>query len=161
MDKNLLEDLKLHNRIRFKGGELWSVHDDCWVDFGGPKEIVVEKIDWTGGEDITGWVVGEPNHHVYGSDDCFEGIQITPELLLSKNFVENEHIYPYPCYEYRNEEHKFLVRYAFCEGSPKTKRKRNFIEIDAEQAETNVPCNYYHEFQNALKSCEIDEYMDF
>lgn len=87
-----------------------------------------------------------------------KNIPITSIILEQLGFVMNQHLYPFPYYEYENKEKKFKIGYAFPNGSNKTKFKENWIEIDSETAYIgHMTCTNLDCFRHVLNLCGIDE----
>lgn len=87
-------------------------------------------------------------------------IPLTPEILEKNGFVANKHIYPYPYYEYINENGKLKVGFAFPQGN-RTSYKEPWIYIDSENVFVeHLPCIYVHELQHALKLCGIEKNIE-
>ncbi len=96
----------------------------------------------------------EDNGYEY---DEIEPISITPEILEKNGFVANTHVYPYPYYEYINEEDKLKVGFAFPQGN-RTSYKEPWVYIDSEYVLVeHLPCIYVHQLQHALRLCNIDK----
>lgn len=86
-----------------------------------------------------------------------EPIPITPEVLEKIGFVANNHVYPYPYYEYVNREDDVKVGFAFPQGN-RTSYKEPFIYIDSVNGfAEHIPCMFVHQLQNALRLCKIDK----
>lgn len=86
-----------------------------------------------------------------------EPIPLTPEILEKNGFVANKHVYPYPYYEYINEEDKLKISFAFPKGN-RTSYKEPWVYIDSEYVFIeHLPCIYVHQLQHALRLCEIDK----
>lgn len=86
-----------------------------------------------------------------------EPIPITPEILGKNGFVANKHVYPYPYYEYVNEEDKLKIGFAYPQGN-RTSYKESWVYIDSEYVFVeHLPCTYVHELQHALRLCRIDK----
>ena len=86
-----------------------------------------------------------------------EPIPLTPEILEKNEFVANKHVYPYPYYEYVNEEDKLKISFAYPQGNG-TSYKESWVYIDSEYVFVeHLPCTYVHEFQHALRLCRIDK----
>ena len=82
-------------------------------------------------------------------------IPLTPEILENNGFIANEHVYPYPYYEYIVEEDKLKIGFAFPQGN-RTSYKEPWIYIDSERVFVeHLPCIYVHELQHALRLCGI------
>ena len=79
-----------------------------------------------------------------------EPIHTTAEILEKNGFVANKHVYPYPYYEYTNEEDKLKVGVAFPQGN-RTSYKEPWVYIDSEHVFIeHLPCIYVHQFQEIL-----------
>ena len=120
--------------------------------FDGSKIIV--KV--TGFKDDIVYGVSE-----YGTHWChiskIEPIPLTPEILEKNGFVANKHVYPYPYYEYTNEEDKLKVGFAFPQGN-RTSYKDPWVYIDSEHVFVeHLPCTFVHQLQHALRLCGIEK----
>lgn len=90
----------------------------------------------------------------FGLEDL-RPIPLTPEILEKNGFVANEHIYPYPYYEYIVEEDNLKIGFAFPQGN-RTSYKEPWIYIDSERVFVeHLPCIYVHELQHVLRLCGI------
>ena len=86
-----------------------------------------------------------------------EPISLTPEILEKDGFVANKHVYPYPYYEYTNEEDKLKIGFAFPQGN-KTSYKDPWVYIDSENVLiVHLPCIYVHQLQHALRLCRTEK----
>lgn len=86
-----------------------------------------------------------------------EPISLTPEILEKNEFMANKHIYPYPYYEYINEENKLKVGFAFPQGN-RTSYKEPWIYIDSENVFIeHLPCVFVHQLQQILRFCRIEK----
>lgn len=84
-------------------------------------------------------------------------ILVTPEILERTGFLLNNHIYPYPCYEYENKENKLKVVFAFPHGN-KTSYKDPWVFIDSENIYIeHLPCVFVHQLQQILRLCQIEK----
>lgn len=120
--------------------------------FDGSKIIV--KV--TGFKDGIVYGVSE-----YGTHWCqiskIEPIPLTTEILEKNEFVANKHVYPYPYYEYINEEAKLKIGFAFPQGN-RTSYKEPWVYIDSERVFVeHLPCIYVHQLQHAFKLCGIEK----
>lgn len=89
--------------------------------------------------------------------DEIEPIPITSEILEKNGFVANEHVYPYPYYEYINEKGRLNVGFVFPQGN-KTSYKEPWVYIDSEYVfVVHLPCIYVHELQHTLRLCRIEK----
>ena len=85
----------------------------------------------------------------------FQAIPLTVEILEKNGFVANKHVYPYPYYEYMNEDGKLKVGFAFPQGN-KTSYKEPWICIDSKYVFVeHLPCVFVHQLQHALRLCGI------
>ena len=92
--------------------------------------------------------------------DYLAQIPLTSEILEKNGFVANKHAYPYPYYEYTNEEGKVKVGFAFPQGN-RTSYKEPWVYIDSENVFIeHLPCIFVHQLQHALKLCEIDKTIE-
>lgn len=120
--------------------------------FDGSK-IVVRVTDFKGGI-----VYGDSEN---GSHWCnvekVEPIHTTAEILEKNGFVVNKHIYPYPYYEYINDEDKLEVGFAFPQGN-RTSYKEPWVYIDSENVFIeHLPCVFVHQLQQILRFCRIEK----
>ena len=82
-------------------------------------------------------------------------IPLTAEILEKNGFVANKHVYPYPYYEYTNEEDKVKVGFAFPQGN-RTSYKEPWVYIDSENVFIeHLPCIFVHQLQQILRFCGI------
>ena len=87
-------------------------------------------------------------------------IPITSEILEKNRFVANEHVYPYPYYEYINEEDKLKIGFAFPQGN-RTSYKDPWIYIDSERVFVeHLPCMFVHQLQHVLRLCGIEKEIE-
>ena len=105
--------------------------------------------------------IAEPFKKSLEAESFKKSIEITPEFLEKNGFVKNEHVYPYPYYEYVNEKLQIQVGYAFPSGSKKTKYKENWLEVDGKDiAVLHLPCKYVYQikmfFETFLKILLMD-----
>ena len=92
--------------------------------------------------------------------EVIEPIPLTLEILEKNEFVANKHVYPYPYYEYINEEDKLKVGFAFPQGN-RTSYKEPWVFIDSEYVFVeHLPCIYVHQLQHALRFCGIDKNIE-
>ena len=88
-----------------------------------------------------------------------EPIPITPEILEKNGFVANKHVYPYPYYEYI-EEDKLKIGFAFPQGN-RTSYKEPWVYIDSERVFVeHLPCMFVHLLQHALRLCGIEKTIE-
>jgi hypothetical protein len=113
-------------------------------------------------ESITKKMVGyhaEPNEHRINYlrlSEC-KPIHLTPEILEKNGFVANKHVYPYPYYEYTNEEDKLKIGFTFPQGE-RTSYKESWVYIDSERVFVeHLPCIFAHQLQQALRLCGIEK----
>lgn len=86
-----------------------------------------------------------------------EPIPTTPKILEKNEFLANKHVYPYPYYEYINEEDTLKIGFAFPQGN-RTSYKEPWVYIDSECVFVeHLPCVFVHELQYALKLCGIEK----
>lgn len=85
-----------------------------------------------------------------------EPILLTPEILEKNGFIANKHVYPYPYYEYINEENKLKVGFAFPQGN-RTSYKEPWIYIDSKNVFVVLPCVFVHQLQQILRFCRIEK----
>jgi hypothetical protein len=86
-----------------------------------------------------------------------EPIPIVAEILGKNGFLANRHVYPYPYYEYTNEEDKLKIGFAFPQGN-RTSYKEPWVYIDSENIFIeHLPCVFVHQLQHALKLCGIEK----
>lgn len=84
-------------------------------------------------------------------------IPLTPEILEKNGFVANNHVCPYPYYEYVNKEHKLEIGFGFPQGN-RIIFKEPWVYIDSEYVFIqHLPCIYVHQLQHALKVCGIEK----
>jgi len=89
-----------------------------------------------------------------------EPIPLTTEILEKYGFVVNKHIYPYPYYEYINEENKLKVGFAFPQGN-RTSYKDPWVYIDSKRVFVeHLPCMFVHELQHAFRLCGITKEIE-
>ena len=129
-------------------------------------DLIYVYFNWFDGSKIIGKVTGFKDGVVYGISDydthwCsikdVEPIPLTTEILENNGFVANEHVYPYPCYEYTSEEDKFKIGFAFPQGN-KTSYKDPWIYIDSERVYVeHLPCVFVHQLQQTLRLCGIEK----
>jgi len=92
--------------------------------------------------------------------DEIEPILLTPEILEKNGFVANKHVYPYPYYEYTNEEDKLKIGFAFPQGN-RTSYKDPWVYIDSECVFVeHLPCIFVHQLQHTLRLCEIEKEIE-
>lgn len=118
------------------------------------------------GSKIVVYVTGFKDRIVYGNSkndshwcniEDVEPIPLTPEILEKNGFVANKHVYPYPYYEYINEENKLKVGFAFPQGN-RTSYKEPWIYIDTENVFIeHLPCLFLHQLQQILRFCRIEK----
>lgn len=118
------------------------------------------------GSQIIVRVTGFKDGLVYGNSEngshwCtiekVEPISITSEILEKNAFVANTNVYPYPYYEYINEEEKVKVGFAFPQGN-RTSYKDPWIYIDSENIFIeHLPCSFIHQLQQILRFCGIEK----
>lgn len=84
-------------------------------------------------------------------------IPLTQEILEKNGFVANKHVYPYPYYEYINDENKLKIGFAFPQGN-RTSYKEPWVYIDSEYVYVeHLPCIYVHQLQHTLRLCKIEK----
>ena len=87
-------------------------------------------------------------------------ILLTSEILEKNGFLINKHVYPYPYYEYINEENKLKIGFAFPQGN-KTSYKEPWVCIDTECVYIeHLPCIFVHQLQHTLKLCGIEKEIE-
>lgn len=92
--------------------------------------------------------------------DKIEPISITAEILEKNGFVANKHVYPYPYYEYINNEDKLKVGFAFPQGN-RTSYKEPWVYIDSEHAfAEHLPCMFLHQLQQVMRFCGINKEIE-
>jgi len=98
----------------------------------------------------------ETTHNKYSNIELIEPIPITQEILEKNGFVANKHVYPYPYYEYRNEEDRLKIGFAFPQGN-RTSYKEPWVYIDSENIFIeHLPCAFVHQLQQILRFCRIE-----
>lgn len=122
-----------------------------------PKEIlIVDTIDSIRGIvylDLDGLGITEKIENI-------EPIPVTPEILEKNGFASNKRVYPYPYYEYINEEDKLKIGFAFPQGN-RTSYKEPWVYIDSERVFVeHLPCIYVHELQHVLRLCKINKNIE-
>lgn len=118
--------------------------------FDGSKIIV----QVTGFKDRIVYGDSEMGSHWCNIEDV-KPIPLTPEILEKNGFMANKHVYPYPYYEYINEENKLKVGFAFPQGN-RTSYKDPWIYIDSENVFIeHLPCLFLHQLQQILSFCRI------
>ena len=129
--------------------DLIYVYFNC---FDGSKIIV--KV--TGFNDGVVYGISDHGTHWCSIKDV-EPIPLTTEILENNGFVANEHVYPYPYYEYIDKEHKLKIGFAFPQGN-KTSYKDPWIYIDSECVFVeHLPCVFVHQLQHVLRLCGIEK----
>jgi hypothetical protein len=118
------------------------------------------------GDKIIVHVTGFNDGIVYGNSEngshwCsiekVEPIPISQEILEKSEFVSNKHVYPYPYYEYINEEDKLKIGFAFPQGN-RTSYKEPWVYIDSENVFIeHLPCIFVHQLQQILRFCRIEK----
>lgn len=125
------------------------------------NELMIE--DWVYRPDCYDKVKEIRNTGVIGIDSMrgliafgeIEPIPLTPEILEKNGFLANKHVYPYPYYEYINEEDKLKIGFAFPQGN-KTAYKEPWVYIDSERVFVeHLPCMFVHQLQQILRLCRI------
>ena len=107
-----------------------------------------------GGSNEVGWSNKE---RVWVNADNVEPIPLTPEILEKNGFVANKRVYPYPYYEYTNEEDKLKVGFTFPHGN-RTSYKDPWVYIDSENVFVeHLPCVFVHQLQHAFRLCGIEK----
>lgn len=102
-------------------------------------------------------VLNKNEHNIHLYLDEIEPIPLTTEILEKNEFVVNKHVYPYPYYEYINEENKLKVGFAFPQGN-RTSYKDPWVYIDSKRVFVeHLPCMFVHELQHTLKLCGIEK----
>lgn len=92
--------------------------------------------------------------------DDIEPIKLTEEILVKNGFCENIHYYPYPTYEYSDDEN-FVVRIAFPQDCDKTEYNKTFCEIDAKWCDIlHIDCEYVHQLQHLMRLCGIEKEIE-
>jgi len=100
-----------------------------------------------------------PEHFVRSLVD-FEPIPLTSDILEKNGFVSNKHVYPYPYYEYINEEDEVKIGFAYPQGN-RTSYKEPWVYIDSEHVFIeHLPCIFVHQLQHALRLCGIDKTIE-
>jgi hypothetical protein len=123
----------------------WLYRPDCYDQ--------VKEIRHTG-------VIGIDNLRGLIAFSELEPIPLTPEILKKNGFVANKHVYPYPYYEYINEEDKLKIGFAFPQGN-RTSYKESWVYIDSERVFVeHLPCVFVHKLQHALKLCGIEKEIE-
>jgi len=114
---------------------------------------------------IGDWVVGSSGEPfkigIIDPDFLFwnevQPIPLTPKILEKNGFVANNHICPYPYYEYVNKEHKLEIGFGFPQGN-QTIFKEPWVYIDSECVFIqHLPCIHVHQLQHALRLCGIEK----
>ena len=124
-----------------------------YVNYRG-QIIKVTSLYNKGGSNEVGW---SDKECVWVNADNVEPIPLTTEILEKNGFVANKHVYPYPFYEYINEEDKLKIGFAFPQGN-KTSYKEPWVYIDSENfLIVHLPCIYVHQLQHALRICRIEK----
>ena len=99
----------------------------------------------------------ETTHNEHSNIELIEPIPLTKEILEKNGFVANKHVYPYPYYEYINEEDKVKVGFAFPQGN-RTSYKEPWVYIDSENVFIeHLPCVFVHQLQQILRFCGIEK----
>ena len=89
-----------------------------------------------------------------------EPVPLISDILEKNGFVANTHVYPYPYYEYINEEDKLKVGFAFPQGN-RTSYKEPWIYIDSENVYIeHLPCMFVHQLQQILRLCGIKKEIE-
>ena len=102
---------------------------------------------------------GIENNSIFSPNDT-EPIPIIPEILEKNGFEANRHVYPYPYYEYTNEEDNLKVGFAFPQGN-RTSYKEPWVYIDSERVFVeHLPCMFVHQFQQAMRLCGIEKEIE-
>jgi len=132
----------------------WALHD------GEPyqiRQLGIYGVD-RDGKDYPAVCVGKPNGvGLIVERNEIEPIPITTEILEKNEFLANKHVYPYPYYEYTNEENKLKVGFAFPQGN-KTSYKEPWAYVDSENVFIeHLPCIFVHQLQHALRLCGIEK----
>lgn len=132
----------------------WVLHDREPYQI---RQLGIYGVD-RDGEDYAAVCVGKPNGvGLIVERNEIEPIPFTPEILEKNGFIANKHVYPYPYYEYTNEEDKLKIGFAFPQGD-KTSYKEPWVYIDSERVFVeHLPCLFVHQLQHALRLCEIDK----
>lgn len=99
----------------------------------------------------------ETTHNKHSNIELIEPIPIIPEILEKNGFVANKHVYPYPYYEYTNEEDKLKVGFAFPQGN-RISYKEPWVYIDSERVYVeHLPCVFVHQLQHVFHLCGIEK----
>lgn len=86
-----------------------------------------------------------------------EPIPISQEIIEKNDFIPNNHLYPYPYYEYENKEDSLKIGFGFPQGN-KTVYKDPWVYIDSENVFIeHLPCMYVHQLQQILRFCQIEK----
>lgn len=94
---------------------------------------------------------------IWVRESLLEPIPLIPEILEKNGFIANKHVYPYPYYEYTNEENKLKVGFAFPHGN-RTSYKDPWVYIDSEDVFVeHLPCVFVHQLQHAFRLCGIEK----
>jgi len=122
-----------------------------YVNYRG-QIIKVTSLYNKGGSNEVGW---SDKECVWVNADNVEPIPLTTEILEKNGFVANKHVYPYPFYEYINEEDKLKIGFAFPQGN-KTSYKEPWVYIDSENVFVeHLPCVFVHQLQQIIRLCRI------
>lgn len=125
-----------------------------WVLYGQRFAIIKEL--YNGNVTILCSINGQ-NEYVIETYDNIEPIPLTAEILEKNGFIANKHVYPYPYYEYINEEDKLKVGFAFPQGN-RTSYKKPWIYIDSENCFIeHLPCIFVHQLQQILILSRIEK----
>lgn len=94
-------------------------------------------------------------------DECdIRPIPLTSDILVKNGFCENIHYYPYPTYEYSDDEN-FVVRIAFPQDCDKTEYNKTFCEIDAKWCDIlHIDCEYVHQLQHLLRLAGVQKEIE-
>ena len=116
--------------------------------------IKVTSLYDKGGSNEVGW---SDKECVWVNADNVEPITLTPEILEKNGFVANKHVYPYPYYEYINEQDEIKIGFAFPQGN-RTSYKEPWIYIDLGCVYVeHLPCVFVHQLQHVLRLCGIEK----
>ena len=120
------------------------------------KEKVFAQVD----------AIKEGKHSILVTRECsnwfvdigwIEPIHITTEILEKNGFLNKNHVYPYPYYEYDVKEIKVRVGFAFPQGNRKS-YKKPWVCIDTECVYIeHLPCIFVHQLQHSLRLCGIEK----
>jgi hypothetical protein len=127
-----------------------------YINYRG-QIIKVTSLYDKGGSNEVGW---SDKESVWVNADNVEPIPLTPEILEKNEFVANKHVYPYPYYEYINEEDEVKIGFAYPQGN-RTSYKEPWVYVDSENVFIeHLPCMFVHQLQHALRLCGIEKEIE-